>query len=53
MNFSKVKIQCRPAKGLTKKIKISWIKEGKQELIWSNGRADTESGEHQILALLK
>jgi|JI61114BRNA_FD_contig_61_2605615_length_299_multi_2_in_0_out_0_1 hypothetical protein len=38
---------------MTQKVEVSWIIDGKKVMIWSKGKADTESGHAEIVANLK
>jgi len=40
-NFPQAKMEYRSARGVTGTIEVSWIKEGKKEVVWSAGRYDT------------
>lgn len=51
--FPNVEIDCHSANGMTSKIEVSWIDNGNKRIIWSKGKADTESGHNAIIANLK
>lgn len=51
--FKGVPIECYSAKKMTRKVEVSWIKDGKKERVWGKVKADTEGGHAEIVALLK
>ena len=48
-----VEVNTHSSTGVTGVIKVSWIKNGALQPVWSKGKAETESGHAEILALLK
>jgi hypothetical protein len=51
--FPNVEINCHSADGVTKKIEVSWIVDGKKAVHWSKGRDDTNSAHDEIAKLMK
>ena len=46
-------INLHSAKGMTSKIEVAWIDGGNKQIVWSKGKADTENGHAEIIAILK
>jgi hypothetical protein len=53
INFPDAEIKFHSARGVTGKIQVSWIKDGKKQVVWAKGRQETAQGEEEILALMK
>jgi len=51
--FPDIEINMHSANGKTGVIKVSWVRDGKMEVVWSKGRDETEKGHAEIVALLK
>ena len=51
--YPKVDIESVSAGTKTSKIEVFWIDGGKKEVVWSNGRAQTDSAHQQIVESLK
>jgi hypothetical protein len=51
--FPNTEINTHSASGLTGKIEVAWIEGGNKIIIWSKGKADTESHHEQIVDNLK
>lgn len=41
-HFPDKTIDCHSANGATSKIEVGWVKEGNKNLVWSDGKAQTE-----------
>jgi hypothetical protein len=51
--YPNVEIDCQSANGMTSKVEVFWIEGANKKLLWSKGKADTENGHNEIIALLK
>lgn len=51
--FPNHEINTHSAHGLTGKIEVAWIEGGNKKIVWSKGKADTESKHETIIDNLK
>ena len=40
-SFPDATMDFKSARGITGKVEVSWIKDGKKEVVWSGGRQET------------
>lgn len=53
MAFKNTKVVCQQAKGITKKISVSIIEDGKKYTVWNNFKADTNKNVEFIVSSIK
>lgn len=51
--FPGVTINSHSASGMTSKIEVAWIDGNDKKIVWSKGKADTESGHASVIQNLK